>query len=304
MPNKKFKEPSMTIAEDENMPNLTVPNVSQKPTAPTPPQQNESEEQYNRKIDHFRYDCSPDGYPTVINDAETVTEDVANNPYWTNQITKRSGVVGAGDLWFHIAEGNASWRQQHALPDKRYTGAYPVVGSDDVEAYYNAKPPKRKPNLRKHGPYAQFINGVSYVPKSIIMRDMPAIKLFSMQGDDVREPSMQDLRNDRKDPYYMTIANNLGGSRSYSHRTKMANDIVRSRKVFNKILQSRLNKVVYPYGEGIGAESWTLNQMKRQNAPHDLPAHRKHVMMSGIIPHALKSNSQAVLGNIPSAHSH
>ena len=84
---------SKRIAEKENMPNLTVPSET-PPTAAAPPQNNESQIQYDRKIKKFRYFCSPDGYPTVILDKEGITEDVKTDPYWTGRITERDGVLG------------------------------------------------------------------------------------------------------------------------------------------------------------------------------------------------------------------
>ena len=301
---KKFKEPSMEIAVAEDMPELTVPTRN-KPSAKAPPQQNESAEQYNRKIDHFRYFCTPDGYPTVINDPEGITEDVLTDPYIAGAITERSGVLGHDSDWFILAEKNAMWRQQHSLPDRRYTGAYVNFESDDVSAYYNAKQKKRDPSLQKRGPYHQFINGISYIPKALILREQPALKLFSMQADDPRQPTMEDLENDYKQPYYLTVANSLTETRSFPVRTQIGNELSTSRNAVNKLKQMRFNKVAYPYGEGIGAKPWILkpsqdNSAQKMEVPHDLAKHRKNVMMSGINPHALKENTQRVLGTAPS----
>jgi len=306
--NKKLNEPSITIAERENMPNLTVPSKG-GPRVKAPPKQNESEEQYNRKIENFRYFCTPDGYPTVINDKEGITEDVKTDPYISGGITNRSGVLGAGTPWFIIAEKNAMWRQQHSLPDRRYGGGYIEFESDDPSAYYNAKLAERDPNLEKRGPFARFINGISYVPKALILREQPALKLFSMQGSDPRQPSMEDLENDRKDPYYMSVANSLTNTRSYPVRTQIGNDLTDSRNAVNKLNQMRFNKIAYPYGEGIGSAPWVLkpdqdDSAEKIKAPHDLARHRKNVMMNGMTNHILRDNTQRVLGTIPSVNAY
>ena len=291
MSNKKFKEPSMVIAEGEDMPDLTVPSKG-NPTAKAPPQQNESATQYNRKIETFRYACSPDGYPTVVNNPEGITESILEDPYVKKKIRERSGVLGIDSPWFTLAEKNAAWRVQRGLPDRRYTGAYINFESDEPEAYYNAEEVKRDARLQKRGPYQQFINGISYVPKALILREQPVLKLFSMQGGDPRQPSMEDLENDRKDPYYLTVANSLTDTRSFPVRTQIGNDLTNSRNAVNKLDRMRFNKIAYPYGEGIGAKSWTLkrnqdNSSQKISMPHDLNAHRKNVMVNGINPHAI-----------------
>jgi hypothetical protein len=247
MPNKKFKEPSTVIAEGEDMPDLTVPSKG-NPTAKAPPQQNESVTQYNRKIDTFRYACTPDGYPTVINDPEGITESVREDPYVKKKIRERSGVLGIESDWFTMAEKNAAWRVQRGLPDRRYTGAYVNFESDEPDAYYNAPDVKRDARLQKRGPFQQFINGISYVPKAIMLREQPALKLFSMQGDDPRQPSMEDLENDRKDPYYLSVANSLTETRSFPVRTQIGNELTNSRNAVNKLDRMRFNKIAYPYG--------------------------------------------------------
>lgn len=300
MSNKKFKDPSMEIAEGENMPDLTVPTKG-NPTAKAPAQQNESATQYNRKIETFRYACSPDGYPTVINNPEGITESILEDPYVKKKIRERSGVLGIESAWFTLAEKNAAWRVQRGLPDRRYTGAYVSFESDEPEAYYNAQEVKRDPRLEKRGPYHQFINGISYVPKALILREQPALKLFSMQGDDPRQPSMEDLENDRKDPYYLTVANSLTETRSFPVRTQIGNNLTDSRNAVNKLNQMRFIKVAYPYGEGIGAKPWALKcnpnkASEKITMPHDLNVHRKNVMTNGINPHAVSFNFGGGLG--------
>ena len=300
MSNKKFKEPSMMIAEGEDMPDLTVPSKG-NPTAKAPPQQNESATQYNRKIETFRYACSPDGYPTVINNPEGITESILEDPYVKKKIRERSGVLGIESAWFTFAEKNAAWRVKRGLPDSSYTGAYVNFESDEPEAYYNAQAVKRDPRLEKRGPYQQFINGISYVPKALILREQPALKLFSMQGDDPRQPSMEDLENDRKDPYYLTVANSLTETRSFPVRTQIGNNLTDSRNAVNKLNQMRFIKVAYPYGEGIGAKPWALKcnpnkASEKITMPHDLNVHRKNVMTNGINPHAVSSNFGGGLG--------
>lgn len=300
MSNKKFKDPSMEIAEGENMPDLTVPTKG-NPTAKAPAQQNESATQYNRKIETFRYACSPDGYPTVINNPEGITESILEDPYVKKKIRERSGVLGIESPWFTLAEKNAAWRVQRGLPDRRYTGAYVNFESDEPEAYYNAQEVKRDPRLEKRGPYQQFINGISYVPKALILREQPALKLFSMQGDDPRQPSIEDLENDRKDPHYLTVANSLTETRSFPVRTQIGNELSTSRNAVNKLNQMRFIRVAYPYGEGIGAKPWNLKcnpnkESEKITMPHDLNVHRKNVMTNGINPHAVSFNFGGGLG--------
>jgi hypothetical protein len=305
------KEPSLKIAEKENKPNLTVPTRG-KPTAYAPPKDNEDPKQHDRKIDDFRYFCSPDGYPTVINDPEGITKEIAFNPFFETgvkaNITERSGVLGMGTHWMQRAERAASWRQQHALRDRRYAGAYVDPNQNMTGNYYNAKPMKRDDSLKKKGPYQQFINGVSYIPKALILREQPALKLFHMKDDDPRQPSMEDLENDRKDPYYNTVANNLTNTRSYPVRTQIGNELTQTRGAVNKLNKLRYIRQEAPYGEGIGVKSWALKPQEQpkpmpQMMPHDLAQHRKGVMMNGINPHALKNTlSQMGMGVRPSTN--
>lgn len=303
-------EPSLAIAEGENMPELTVPTKG-APTAAAPPIDNESVSQHNRKVKTFRYSCSPEGYPTVILDKEGITEDVREDPYWTGQIADRSAVLGQGSHWFKRSERAAAWRQQRGLPDRRYTGGYIVEGEDDTRNYYNAPPMKRDPALKKKGPYQQYINGISYVPKALILREQPVVKLFSMEGDDPRQPSLQDLENDRKDPWYQTIANNLTDTRSYSRRTQIGADLLQNRNASNRLSQLRHIKVYAPYGEGIGM-SWKPSAFKKEAPlpppppqyvpPANVGRHNRSVMESGITPHYTSVGQHHVLGTQPSGN--
>ena len=315
-----MSKPSMKIAEKENMPNLTVPSEGQ-PTVAAPPQNNESQVQCDRKIKKFRYFCSPDGYPTVILDKEGITEDVKTDPYWTGQITERDGVLGMKSNgvpahWFKRAERAAMWRQQHSLPDRRYTGAYVGFDEDKPKNYYNAPPMKRDPSLKKKGPYQQFINGISYVPKALILREQPAVKLFTMEGGDPRQPSMQDLENDRKDPWYQTIANNLSDTRSYSRRTQIGADLLQNRNAVNRLNQLRHIKVYAPYGEGVGL-SWKPSAFEKASGSSaspggkvpteqvaDVGKHRQRVMEEGLTPHHTSAGQHRVLGSRSGPHTY
>ena len=302
-------KPSMAVAEGENMPELTVPD-ERPPNAAAPPMDNESPVQYDRKIRQFRYVCSPEGYPTVILDKEGITDDVKDDPYWKDKIADRSGVLGQGSRWFKRSERAAAWRQQQGMPDRRYVGAYVAYGEDDPRNYYDAPPMKRDPALKKKGPYQQYVNGVSYVPKALIIREQPAIKLFSMEGDDPREPSLQDLENDRKDPWYNSIANNLSDTRSYPRRTQIGADMLQSRGAVNRLNQLRHIKTYAPYGEGV-AMSWKPSAFKKEAPPPPEPPqyeappanvgkHRQRVMEGGITPHYTSLGHHHVLGTQPS----
>jgi len=287
----------------ENMPELTVPSERQ-PTVKTPAIETPAATtQYKARMKHFEAATSPDGYSMVVLEKEGITEDVKQDPFWQGKISTRSGVLGQGTRWFKKAERAAAWRQQTSLPDRRYTGGYPAFEQDSVKNYYNAKPLVRSAELKKRGPYQQFINGISYIPKALIVREQPAVKLFTMSGDDPRQPSMEDLENDRKDPWYNTVANNLSDTRSYPRRMQIGNDILQTRGAVDKLNRLRHIKVAAPYGEGIKM-SWDPSfddmQSPKQQMTANLAEHRKKVMDQGIAPH--HAAMSAGMGTNPSIH--
>lgn len=289
MKSSRTKEQSKNIAEKENQPNITVPQRI-GPSTKAPPRDNESKTQVKRKEETFRYDCEPDGYPTVVLDEEGYNMDIAKDPYFYKgdvepSISMRSGVLGHGSGWANEAERSAMWRQQHSLRDMRYYKPFVDPHQTDVSNYYNAKPIKRDPALKKKGPYQQYINGISYIPKSLIIRDQPAVNLFSSAESDPNRPSMEDLENDRKDPYYQTVANSLENTRSYKVRTQIGNELLQTRNAVNKLNNIRMIRVTAPYGEGLG-KSWFKKIPQTSNdipqPPHNLGKHNVNVMKNGL----------------------
>lgn len=287
---KMSKKKMSEISEKENQPNITVPQKI-GPSVKAPPHNNESKTQAKRKEETFRYDCEPDGYPTVILDKEGYNMDIAKNPYFYKgdvepSISMRSGVLGHGSKWANEAERAATWRQQHSLKDMRYYKPFVDPHQTNPSNYYNAKPIKRDPSLKKRGPYQQYINGISYIPKSLIIRDQPAVNLFSSAENDPNVPSMQDLEDDRKDPYYQTVANNLENTRSYQVRTQIGNELTQTRNAVNKLNKIRMLRTLAPYGEGIGVKSWFKDIPKIKDdvpqVPHDLGKHYANVIKNGL----------------------
>lgn len=285
---KMSKKKSDEISDKENAPYITVPQLG-GPSAEAPPKDNESKVQKRRKNDTFRYDCSPDGYPTVILDEEGYNMDIAKDPYFYKgdvepSISMRSGVLGHGTKWANEAERAGMWRQQHSLKDMRYYKPFVDPFQTNVSNYYNAKPIKRKDSKKKKGPYQQVINGISYIPKSLIVREQPALQLFSSAESDPGRPSMEDLENDRKDPYYQTFANNLENTRSYKVRTQIGNELIQSRNAVNKLNNIRMIHIIAPYGEGIGVKSWfkKIPQNDIPQPPHNLGKHYANIIINGL----------------------
>lgn len=293
MTTKQIKYRSDGLARASDMPSLS-PNAKGA-SVETKGANITSALQVSRAEEHGRDICSPDGYPTMIPDKEGIIKAVHTDPYYTGQIMHRSGVLGYGSDWFKHGEREAMWRTQkpNSLDDMRYVAAYTSPAQSQVSAYRNEPtPPKIPDSLKKKG--SPFINGVSYVPKSVSLMEQPAVILFS---NDPRTVTLDTVASDLRDPKHNTVANSLAYV-SLSNRSKasvMAEDnyLVRSRKTYDNNQRFRLIQRQGKYGEGILGMSWHCNCTSKQvkdpfAQPMDIAGHHKRVGASGIV-HSLKS---------------
>jgi len=264
---------------------LTVPDP-RPPSVATPPAQIVDPRQMMLKEKENMPYCSPDGHPTIIPDPKEM--EVYNNPYSKGEITERSGVLWAqgkgesGDDFrirqFKRSERAAQYRTQHGLPDMRYVAAYEFPSQADPANYYNAKMPKTDYRLAKKGDW--WINGVPYIPKALILREQPALQLFSMADGDPRQPTAEDIANDKIDPEHLTMANSLVDTRSYVRRVDIGNKLQNAKSSWITSSRMRLIKTQGEYGEGLLGFPQPL--------PMDVSAHRKKIMEFGITHHPLK----------------
>jgi len=263
---------------------LNVPDP-RPPTAPTPaaqvidPRQEMLKEKANTPY------CSPDGHPTVIPDPSL--KDVYENPYSKGEITERGGVLWAqgkgeeGDSFrirqFKRSERAAQYRTQHGMPDMRYAAANSYPAQAAPSNYRDVKMAKPDYRLAKKGDW--WINGVPYIPKALILREQPAMKLFSNAYDDPREPSAEDIENDKVDPEHLTMANSLTGTRSYQRRVDIGNKLQNAKSSWITSTRMRLIKTQGEYGETLPGFPAAV--------PMDISAHRKKIMEYGIAHHPL-----------------
>jgi hypothetical protein len=250
--------------------------------------------QTSRAEEHGRAICSPDGYPTMIPNKEGMTKAIRTDPYYTGEIMHRSGVLGHGDRWFKHNEREAMWRTQkpNVLDDMRYVAAYSTPAQSQVSAYRNEPPsPKLPDSLKKKG--SPFINGVSYVPKSVSLMEQPAVILFS---NDPRVVTLDSVASDLRDPKHNTVANSLAyvslSNRSKASVTAKDNYLVKSRKTYDNNQRFRLIQRQGQYGEGVLGMSWHCNCKSKQvndpfAVPLDVAGHHQRIGTSGIV-HSLK----------------
>lgn len=290
----------------QNMPFLTVPhdkeysemyNGKRVPDAPAPPQQIMSIEQMNRQIEHGRTFTSPDGYPVIIPDHEGITEKIETDPYYQGKITERSGVLGQGSRWFKHNEREAMWNTQKALPDMRYVASYTDPAQSKPDSYKTQPPTPHVPQaLMKTG--SRFINGVSYIPKGKIIKEQPAVVLFS---NDPRVVTLDQVESDERDPKHNTVANSLAYT-SLSNRSRASvlavdNQLLRSRKTWNRNQRFRLIQSRGEYGEAIPGMSWNDKQPDVLNpfgTPVDVAGHHKKVMEVGIVKNMRKGGMSKI----------
>jgi hypothetical protein len=269
---------------------LSVPDP-RPPTVATPPADVIDERQMALKEKANTPYCSPDGYPTVILDPDKIK--TYENPYSRGEITTRSGVLwaqGEGEAGdeirirqFKRSERAAQYRTQHGLPDMRYVAAYDYPAQADSANYYNAKMPKPDYRLAKKGDW--WVNGVPYIPKALILREQPALQLFSMADGDPRQPTAQDIANDKVDPEHLTMANSLVDTRSYVRRVDIGNKLQNAKSSWIRSSRIRLIKTQGEYGESLPGFPPTV--------PMNISAHRKKIMEFGITHHPLKGMARS-----------
>jgi len=306
MTTENIKYRSSKLAKGSEMSNLTTPSTG-GPTSSDPKANVISAIQTSRAETTGRAICSPDGYPTMIPDKEGVTKAVRTDPYYQGEITQRSGVLGQGTRWFKHNEREAMWRTQkpNVIADMRYVAAYSSPAQMDTSSYRTEPPaPKVPDSLKKTG--SHFINGVSYVPKSVSLIEQPAVILFS---NDPRVVTLDSVASDMHDPKHNTIANSTAyvslSNRSPASVQAKDNYLVKSRQTYDNNLRFHLIQSQGEYGEGILGMSWHCNCKKKQinnpfGNPIDIAGHHKKIGESGIV-NSLKSKGMHRIQQNPNA---